>query len=295
MILNKEDIDIYLTDENTKCFYDEYNKENPDILKLLQISRDNKIYLYEPLNLDHFLLIDISLNCNQRFKISNINQFNRYIDMFKYYNLLYEKYVNKDKRILDNINKYNIKNKEYNLNDDFSIKLYDINENINKLTKLIIVNKFILDQLNNNIECLYEIEKTYNIIKDKYEDINSPLSSLFVLYIYNFIDYETYSFLEYKEKDSFFSYILTLDLIYDTNYNFNFNNDNRFNYITDTYNKDNKIFIKKLLLHYGIRNSKLSIYNLHDLYFLNNKEFNIINDNCNIENIPRLIVNKYKN
>ncbi|KAL6630879.1 hypothetical protein LY90DRAFT_509869 [Neocallimastix californiae] len=89
MILNQEDINIYLEDKLTKEFYDEYNKKNINIEKLLKLSKYNKIYLYEPLKLDHYLLIDISLYCHQKFEIINIDQFNRYIDLINYFYKLY--------------------------------------------------------------------------------------------------------------------------------------------------------------------------------------------------------------
>ena len=105
MILQQEDIDLYLRDKHTRKFYIEYSKDNPDVEKLLEMSINLKVKLYEPLKLDHYLLVDISLNCNQRFEIVNDDQFERYMILIDYYNLLY------DKSLLKDIDVYNIYNR----------------------------------------------------------------------------------------------------------------------------------------------------------------------------------------
>jgi len=95
MLLRQEDINIYLEDIDAKKFYNEYNKNKIDILKLLKLSKDNHIHLFEPLKLDHFLLVDISLYFRQIFEITNINQFNRYMDLLNYFFKLYDYFNDK--------------------------------------------------------------------------------------------------------------------------------------------------------------------------------------------------------
>ncbi|KAG4093372.1 hypothetical protein H8356DRAFT_949107 [Neocallimastix lanati (nom. inval.)] len=292
MILDQEDINIYLKDKNTKEFYDEYNKENPDIRKLLFLSKNNKICLHEPLNLEYFLLIDISLYCNQKFDVNNINQFNRYIDIINYFYKLLS-FMKKNKsvnNIINEINNYDINKNDYSLNNKLLITNETINfiksdcysdnnylntnlvcKNLKLIFSLTIINDFILKNINNNNDLMCKIYANIN-------DYIDPFRSPFILYIYNYMNIDLYTYISNNIEECLDDIIINLlntNYIYKSNVDFDIFNNNKFKeLIINIFNKNNIYNYESLKNHeYNFKNELhllplLQIRNLHDLYMI---------------------------
>ncbi|KAL6589941.1 hypothetical protein U3516DRAFT_675119 [Neocallimastix sp. 'constans'] len=322
MILDQEDINIYLKEKNTKEFYDEYNKENPDIRKLLFLSKNNNICLYEPLNLEHFLLIDISLYCNQKFDVNNINQFNRYIDIINYFYKLLS-FMKKNKsvnNIINEINNYDINKNDHSLNNKLLITNETINfiksdyysdnnylntnlvwKNLKLIFSFTIINEFILKNINNNN---YLMCKIYANINDYIDPFRSPL----ILYIYNYMNIDLYTFISNNNEECLDDIIINLlntNYIYKSNVDFDIFNNNKFKeLIINIFNKNNIYNYESLKNHeYNFKNELhllplLQIHNLHDLYMilkiidLKDDYFDQLKNQI-LQCTPKKIANKY--